>query len=174
MTGIWTKILPVGLIAFYALYGLLPACTAADALTADGDLPAITLPLTEQPPVIDGVLDDACWQDAARADDFYVFKSTDKTDVVRLRMTRDHQWLYLAFELSNSMLEHVEFVATSRDDRVQRDECVEIYLDPHRWQVLLSVHSDRQQCATGNWRARHILVHPLALRHAQVVRPLDG
>ncbi|MGI6087920.1 MAG: hypothetical protein ACOYCD_08275 [Kiritimatiellia bacterium] len=150
MTGIWTKILPVGLIAFYALYGLLPACTAADALTADGDLPAITLPLTEQPPVIDGVLDDACWQDAARADDFYVFKSTDKTDVVRLRMTRDHQWLYLAFELSNSMLEHVEFVATSRDDRVQRDECVEIYLDPGTdgrfyYQFILTANNVQQE-----------------------------
>ena len=48
----------------FTLITSLQTSAAENIQTVQKELPAVK---TEQPPVIDGVLDDACWQDAPRA-----------------------------------------------------------------------------------------------------------
>ncbi len=96
------------------------------------ELPAITPPVCAPAPVIDGVLDDAAWKDAAEFGAFRPLGDAARADApraTRVRAARDAAWLYLAFECTNAQMARLEQKIHERDGTVQTDDSVEIYLD---------------------------------------------
>ncbi len=104
---------------------------AAMAMIAEASSrPQLSLPFIDQPPLIDGVLDEPAWDAAAEADGFVHMKTSEYIENAQMRMYRDRYWLYLAGYFSNAAMPHVDFMVTERDKDPQRDESVEYYLDP--------------------------------------------
>lgn len=92
------------------------------------------VPPTSEAPVIDGRLDDACWQTAAATVAYYVYWKPDpgrgelKT---RLRMVYDARGIYLAIENIETNLPGIRARMTARDSAsLWQDDCAEIYFDP--------------------------------------------
>src|SRR3989339_1570751 len=64
-------------------------------------IPAIRMPVCATAPTIDGILTDACWRTAAVITNFSVFTKPDARRPVRVWITHDDEWLYLAFETTH-------------------------------------------------------------------------
>ncbi len=84
------------------------------------------------PPKIDGIVDDDCWRTATKLDVLHLAgadpaKASDETT---FRLCRDDAWLYIAVQCSNPDMPHVEQTVFAHDGPVQKDESVEIFIDP--------------------------------------------
>ena len=80
---------------------LLPAAAAA----IDAERKHFEVSRTDTPPVIDGRLDDATWEDAAFVNDFHQTAPTDggtPTEITIVRVTYDDEYLYIAADLRDS------------------------------------------------------------------------
>lgn len=86
---------------------------------------------TAKPPAIDGRLDDDCWQGAAVAKDFVLFGgkgyANDKTEALVLW---DNRNLYIGMRCFDPQTQLLKVDATTKDDLVCADDCVEIFLSP--------------------------------------------
>lgn len=81
---------------------LLFATEAATSYTVDGERKSFEIFRTDSPPVIDGKLDDAVWQDAVSVDDFHQTAPTygaQPTEQTVVRVTYDDEYLYIAANL---------------------------------------------------------------------------
>ncbi|MDD2710182.1 MAG: sugar-binding protein [Verrucomicrobiae bacterium] len=115
------------------------------------DLSLVTLPevaqrslvrgtLTATPPKIDGLLDDACWNESTRLMPFTVAGSAELAkEPTEGYVAYDQENLYVALECYESKLNPIsnslhEFkaLAKERDGKVFADDCVEIFIDPRR------------------------------------------
>ena len=77
----------------------------ATAAAVDADRKHFQISRTDTPPVIDGRLDDAIWQNAAYVNDFHQTAPTDggvPTEVTIVRVTYDDEYLYIAADLRDS------------------------------------------------------------------------
>lgn len=101
-----------------------PASPAGDAL------PELTVSACDQPPFLDGVLTDACWRTAAVITNFQVFKEQGKTMPQMIRLCRDNDWLFLAFEIAHPHPKFIKQTVFEQDGAVQQDDSLEIFLDP--------------------------------------------
>ncbi len=98
----------------------------------------LTIYHTSEPPVLDGALDDACWQAASVASHFIsAQKDRLPEEQTQARACWDDENLYLGIEAFEGMLEPklnmlhlVKADKTGRDARVFGDDCVEIFLQP--------------------------------------------
>ncbi len=84
---------------------LLFAAEAAATYTVNGARKSFEIHRTNSPPVIDGKLDDAVWQDAATIDDFHQTAPTNgaqPTEHTVVRVTYDDDYLYIAANLEDS------------------------------------------------------------------------
>ena len=92
---------------------------------------------TATPPEIDGRLNDACWEEAAVADDFVLFGgrgyATVKTEA---RVLWDANNLYIGMRCFDANPSLMKTEAVERDGRVCGDDCVEIFLIPPNNSVL--------------------------------------
>lgn len=92
---------------------------------------------TATPPEIDGRLNDACWEEAAVADDFVLFGgrgyATVKTEA---RVLWDANNLYIGMRCFDANPALMKTEAVERDGRVCGDDCVEIFLIPPNNSVL--------------------------------------
>ncbi|NMA41026.1 MAG: hypothetical protein GX937_12720 [Lentisphaerae bacterium] len=92
---------------------------------------------TATPPEIDGRLNDACWEEAAVADDFVLFGgrgyATVKTEA---RVLWDANNLYIGMRCFDANPVLMKTEAVERDGRVCGDDCVEIFLIPPNNSVL--------------------------------------
>ena len=92
---------------------------------------------TATPPEIDGRLNDACWEEAAVADDFVLFGgrgyATIKTEA---RVLWDANNLYIGMRCFDANPVLMKTEAVERDGRVCGDDCVEIFLIPPNNSVL--------------------------------------
>ena len=82
---------------------LLPSLS--QAVTANGDRKSFEISRAETAPVVDGVLDDAAWQNAAYVDDFHQTSPTDgavPSEMTVVRVTYDDEFLYIAAEMRDS------------------------------------------------------------------------
>ena len=82
---------------------LLPSLSLA--VTVDGDRKSFEISRAATAPVIDGLLDDAVWADAAFVDDFHQTAPTDgaiPSESTVVRVTYDDEFLYIAAELRDS------------------------------------------------------------------------
>jgi hypothetical protein len=90
---------------------------------------SVRVPEAASAPTIDGKLDDACWEGAARVEGFCdMFNNTDLRAQTFLRLVRDKNMLYIGIR---APLEGAEFKRTlpagSKDGWVWEDESCEVF-----------------------------------------------
>lgn len=86
---------------------------------------------TDTPPKIDGILDDACWKDAARIDTLYIIGEPGKTTQEhKIYVTFDDAWLYAAYDIQQPEQRRRAPTHLKHDDYIQRDDCVKLSFDP--------------------------------------------
>jgi len=96
---------------------------------------------TTVPPVIDGELDEKCWHEATRFEDFVSAGSYgEKTGPARERTTArlvcDGGNLYVAFKCLESNIGGLRADTEEHDGKVERDDSVGVFLDAnHDWQT---------------------------------------
>ncbi len=96
--------------------------------TVQKDLPALKV---EQPPTIDGVLDDACWQDAPQAVGFTderTEKPAKNQSIGRLVYTDNA--IYVGLHLYDDMPDKVVARQTKDQTRIRGEDSVSFSLDP--------------------------------------------
>ena len=92
--------------------------------------PTIEVTRVEQPPVIDGKLDDAVWKQAAKATDFCLVGSHKvPSGLTDAWLVTDGQFLYLAFLCHDAHLGELVSKQTLRDSGVHADDSLEIFVD---------------------------------------------
>lgn len=112
-------------------FGWLMILGAGCLSTAAFAVPELTAPRGEAP-VIDGELDDPCWQGAAVARDFVLLGTgTPATQRTEVWVLFDDEHLFLGFTCQEDRLEEVKFAVTQRDGAVYEDDCVEVFLSPY-------------------------------------------
>ena len=107
------------------------ACVRAGTAHA-APVPEVTVIRAEQPPRIDGRLDDACWQGAPLITDF---RCNDPARSLPTQRTEawvvcDDDALYVAAKCHEDRMDLVQAVETGFDGRVWRDDCLEVFLMP--------------------------------------------
>ena len=117
------------IFALASLAGMLAAAACAI------ECPQINVPLTDTPPRIDGLLDDACWEKAYVSPAFYQFqfKQTDyqpNADTT-VRMLTDGRWLFVACECRHPDPGAMKAeINENFGGNVFGDECIKIFLNP--------------------------------------------
>jgi hypothetical protein len=84
---------------------LLFVAEAAATYSVNGERKSFQIQRTDSPPVIDGILDDAVWEDAAFVDDFHQTAPSNgapATERTVVRVTYDDEYLYIAANLQDS------------------------------------------------------------------------
>ena len=88
-----------------AAFLLLFASTSTAAYALDGERKSFEISRAESTPVIDGLLSDDVWRNAALIDDFHQIAPADgatPTEVTVVRVTYDDEFLYIAADLRDS------------------------------------------------------------------------
>ena len=112
----------------FALITNLNAWADENTQTVKKELPALK---TEQPPTIDGVLDDPCWQDAPQATGFTderTEKLAKNQSVARLVYTDTA--IYVAVHLYDDMPDKIVARQTKDQTRIRGEDSVSFSLDP--------------------------------------------
>ena len=114
--------------------------SAGFALTDQGTVanqikprPSITALRVEQPPVIDGVLDEGAWQKAPAAGDFMQYEPRDgvpMTERTEFRVLYDARALYIGIWCYDSEPNKILARTMSRDDYPDEDDFVSFSIDP--------------------------------------------
>lgn len=107
---------------------------AADDLRAAPEA-TTTAPRCAEPPVLDGRLDDACWEAAEWQGG--AFTELNRPSRVldpqtRFKILHDAEHLYIAVRLDEPDMARLVCAKTAHDDRIYDDDCVEIFLDANR------------------------------------------
>ncbi|MBU0714532.1 MAG: hypothetical protein KJ964_04165 [Verrucomicrobia bacterium] len=90
-----------------------------------------TIPFVKTPPVLDGNLDDKCWQEAEKLSDFLLVNSAGTAAEQTIGyICCDGTNLYIAAELLESQMPFLRKIRTIRNDSVWTDDCLEIFIDP--------------------------------------------
>ncbi len=93
----------------------------------------VTAPNLLQPPVLDGKLDDPCWQNLPWHDQFTMLNSPDlpSAAITRFKIAHDEKFIYIVIECAEPErkfnLAQPRF--SQRDDMIYQDDCVEIDID---------------------------------------------
>jgi len=103
---------------------------AEDTPQPDAAPPSIAAVTVDAPPVIDGLLDDACWQQATHIEGFW----RETVDAPELERTEawiccDRQAVYAAFRCHDSRPLEIRCDQRKRQGTMERDDRVEFYLD---------------------------------------------
>ncbi|MGI6087355.1 MAG: sugar-binding protein [Kiritimatiellia bacterium] len=106
------------------------AFISAVCLATETQLPEVTAPACSQPPFLDGVLTDECWQSAAVISNFAIFKQPGEIADHKAWLAWDEQWLYIAMEISHPAPKYIKQTVFEADGPVQADDSVEVFLDP--------------------------------------------
>ena len=86
---------------------------------------------TDQPPVIDGKLDDPCWRKTPRAYPFIdSYTSKLAPDQTEAYVIYDEKAIYVAFKCFDSHPEQIKATETKRDGNPWGDDFVEVAIDP--------------------------------------------
>ena len=85
-------------------------------------------------PLIDGKLNDKCWQTVSPEADFIYYRGKKEGSKAKeqseFKVAYDKDNLYLAIVCHESRMKNISAVKTSRDSNVYEDDCVEIFLLP--------------------------------------------
>jgi hypothetical protein len=137
-------------IPFAFLVFALGASLSAQSPNADLTTRKIlfsTVPRTTSAPVLDGDLNEACWQNARKIDDF-TLTAGDREKPVQFKTTArllfDDTHLYVAFECMEPDPRGLKATATLHDDPdMEYDDRVEVFLDVdhdhrHYWELAVN------------------------------------
>jgi hypothetical protein len=127
--GIAHSICLVALIATALSLGL--ACAAATEETSEkAGPPRVEAVVVETPPVLDGVLDDACWEQATHIEGFWR-QTTDAPEYERTEawICCDDSAIYVAFRCHDTEPEEIRCDQKKRQGSLWRDDVVEFWLD---------------------------------------------
>ncbi len=112
---------------------LLAALTTAvclqSARAADAPAP-LAIPDTPEAPILDGVLDDACWRAAPSLERWYAQDGGEPVAHTTLRLARDGRWLYAGAECRNPRMGHVRQRVFERDGPVFTDDALSLFVRP--------------------------------------------
>lgn len=103
------------------------------ALGLRADIATYQIPRAQAAPTLDGVLDDACWQQACVLDRFVLLgKGEPAPDqpATKALLTFDDDAIYLAFDCAEPLAAQIKASATEADGRTWMDDGVEIFLNP--------------------------------------------
>ena len=107
------------LFAVAGLVGMAAELSEARALKLD------------QPPKLDGKLDEPFWEQAKSNGNFFVHRGDGKrTDDTEFKVAYDNTWLYFGVRCSNDQLHRFKAKHQSHEDPVITDDSVELFLDP--------------------------------------------
>ena len=115
-------------ISSFSLFANLQTWAAENIQTVKKEIPALK---TDQPPVIDGVLDDACWQDAPRTVGFTderTEKPAKNQSIGRLVYTDTA--IYVGLHLYDDMPDKIVARQTKDQTRFSGEDWVSFSLDP--------------------------------------------
>ena len=89
----------------------------------------ITVPATDQPPKIDGTLDDTCWKDAAKIGDFHILGSDQKSAAATTAwLAYDQDWLYLAVRCQDEPGKTIVAQRKGRGTGANWDDSIEVFV----------------------------------------------
>lgn len=109
---------------------LAPSIPTPPVPTGEWTRQEIKIQTTTTPPTLDGVLDDACWQTATRAQGFYRFGSSAPIlEQTEAWITADKDNLYIAFHCLDSRPELIRASETQRGGNIIADDHVAIDID---------------------------------------------
>ncbi len=114
----------IGLMAA-GLCGMISTFARAESVP-----PALEAMRCPQPPLVDGILTDACWQTQAMITNLHVFQAPGKTRPVRAWVAKDDAWLYFAADIPHPNPQHVKRTVVKHNGPVTADDSLEIFLDP--------------------------------------------
>ena len=117
-------------------FALIFALSASQVLAQDQEVPPVpevTLRQAEQPPVLDGKLDDPCWKNDAVTLTGFTYnrlpvEQADPQTIVRVTYDQDN--LYLAFECLEPLMDKVAAKVENRDGELWNEDCVDFTMDP--------------------------------------------
>ena len=117
--------------AMKAQYEQTPSEVAPKSLTlpAPGER-VLNCPALEDPPVLDGKLDDVAWGRASIIDGFVTGDGRKPQRQTRVRLGHRDSVLYVAFECEEPQAASLKARHTAHDAPVHEDECVELFLAP--------------------------------------------
>jgi hypothetical protein len=110
------------------------AAGPTELFMADSKPPPVRCGICTHPPVIDGKLDDNCWQDFGNsgvAEDFVMFEKLEPAPVkTRAMFTRDHEHLYLSVDCEEPLLDQlvVKHEENEPDFNFSEDDMIEFRL----------------------------------------------
>lgn len=93
-------------------------------------LPETQVPVTATAPVIDGKLDDAAWQSAAKISLDYAASGGDAAQPTEVYLLHDAQNLYIAYRAHERRMNEIKAKVTERDGAVFYEDSAEFFLDP--------------------------------------------
>jgi hypothetical protein len=115
---------------------LVAAVAIAMSHSAGAVPPVLTLHIVQavaHAPVLDGKLDDACWQQAPRNSTFYQYGTPSAAPTISrtaFQMCYDAKGLYLGISLAETNMAKLKATITQRDDpTIWTDDSVELYFD---------------------------------------------
>ncbi len=79
---------------------------------------------------IDGILDDACWKNAAVLKGFTIFKEDKPTDITTAYITADSEWFYIGLVCKHPTPNDMKADASDGSPAIYLDESVELFIDP--------------------------------------------
>jgi len=120
----------------YLFYTILSLLLMLAGWTASP--PVLTLyqvPFVEHAPVLDGKLDDACWQSVPQNTTLYKYNVMEPIPTplkTTIQCCYDDKGLYLALRMFEKDMSKIRATITQRDDQsLWTDDCAEIYFDPN-------------------------------------------
>jgi hypothetical protein len=117
--------------------------------------PRVEAPLCEVPPRIDGDISDPAWKTALHVTDFYnVREQLPPEEATEAWLCVDASALYVAFFAHDSMPEGIRLQETRRGGAVEKDDTVEINLDPenrgeHLYKFLVNPRGTQKEVIPG-------------------------
>jgi hypothetical protein len=114
----------MSIVIFTIIFGYSTIATGADIKT-------LSPPKTETPPSIDGILEDPCWETAAKGTDFYARQKGQATEPTDLYMCYDSENIYVALFCHDSQPDKIVATQTERDAYAFTDDLIWISFDTY-------------------------------------------
>jgi uncharacterized lipoprotein YddW (UPF0748 family) len=93
-------------------------------------IPKTKIYFTDQPPNLDGILDDKCWLSCNTITPFYIYNTGKKAIVQTLCFaTYDQHNIYLAFNSPEANMDKLKAGVVQRDGAVFEDDSIEVFID---------------------------------------------
>ncbi len=125
------------------------------------DVPKTNIAKITSTPVIDGILNDACWKKIKPLTNFTIFNSTSLAPTqTTVKIATDRKWLFIAFECMDSSLKPALKRYYQKDAASHESDSVEVFIVPgtedRYWQFKIAENGEQTEQfrlkKNGVWR----------------------